>query len=283
MAATSYRTQLKSNCIVIDDSNASSYASFDPIINGTQMSRGLLPRDLSVHPFGGLAAAEPFDLPLIPRAEWLDRIEEAERKRTHLRALCEDAGMQVLDQNGTNYCWINAPTWCVMVQRIAAGLPMVRLSPASVGAKIKNFRNNGGWGTEGLQYIEKHGLVPQAIWPANAIDRSYDNAASDAERPKFRVREWWDIPRNFDKMATCLFLNIPVAIGLNWWSHEVTAMRVVSLGGGKFGIEIANSWGTGWSDNGYGVLTESKGTPDDAVAPRTVTPSDATPSLATAV
>lgn len=269
-----YTSQLSSKCIVIDDSNAASYASFDPIVSGVQMSRGLMPRDLTRHPFGGLAEAEPFNLPLISRSEWPDRIEEAERKGSHLRALCEQAGMEVLNQNGTSYCWINAPTWTVMVQRIAAGLPMVRLSPASVGAKIKGFRNQGGWGTEGLEYIARHGLVPQDKWPANAIDRSYDNAASDAERPKYRVREWWDIPRNFDKLATCLFLNIPVAIGLNWWSHEVTAMRVVALSGGKFGIEIANSWGSDWSDHGYGVLTESKGTPDDAVAPRTVTPSE---------
>ena len=269
-----YTSQLASNCVVIDDDNAHLHAAVDPVIDGQKMSRGLIRRDLSVHPFGGLAEAEPFDIPLIPRSEWDDRIKEAEANRSHLRALCEDAGMPVLDQNGTSYCWINAPTWCVMVQRIAAGLPMVRLSPASVGAKIKNFRNQGGWGTEGLEYIARHGLVPQAQWPPNAISRSHDNAASDAERPKFKVREWWDIPRNFDKMATCLFLNVPVAIGLNWWSHEVTAMRVVSLGSGKYGCEIANSWGAGWSDKGYGVLTESKGTPDDAVAPRTVTPSE---------
>lgn len=269
-----YTSPLSSKCIVIGDDNAHAYASFDPVVNGEQMSRGLVQRDLSIHPFAGLEAAEEFNLPLIPRDQWRERIEEQERKGTHLRALCEQYGMAVLNQGSTNYCWINAPIWCAMVQRIAAGLPIIRLSPASVGAKIKGFRNNGGWGTEGLEYIAEHGAVPSDIWPPNAINRQYDNATSDAERPKYRVREWWDIPRNFDKLATCLFSNTPVAIGLNWWRHEVTAMRVVSLGGGKFGIEIANSWGEGWSDNGYGVLTESKGTPDDAVAPRTVTPSE---------
>lgn len=269
-----YRTSLSSNCVVIDDTNAHKFAGVDPVVNGERKTRGLIRRDYSIHPFGGLAEAEEFNLPLIPRSEWDDRIEQQEKDRSHLRALCEDMKMDVLDQNGTSYCWINAPTWCVMVQRIAAGLPMVRLSPASVGAKIKNFRNQGGWGAEGLQYIANHGLVPQSVWPANAIDRKYDTSEADAERPKYRVREWWDISRSFDKLATCLFMGIPVAIGLNYWSHEVSAMRVVALGNRKYGAEIANSWSTGWSDNGYGVLTESKAIPDDAVAPRTVTPSN---------
>ena len=77
-------------------------------------------------------------------------------------------------------------------------------------------------------------------------------------------------PRNFDQLATCLLSGIPVAIGLNWWSHEVTAMDLVETSPGVFGVRIWNSWGDGWEDRGMAVLSQSKATPDDAVAPRVV-------------
>lgn len=253
---------------VIDDSNYQQW-----LAPPSGMSLGHVPRDWSKHPYGATPNTAPFALPLIPRGEWKQRIEEKEAKQSTIRHHCERNGLTVLDQNGTNYCWINAPTYAMMIVRMLMGLPTVRLSPASVGAKIKNFRNNGGWGTEGLEYIAEHGLVPQDKWPANAIDRKYDNAESDAERSSYRCLEWWDLkPGNFDQVATCVLQNIPVAIGLNWWSHEITAVGL-KYDGGKYLLEIANSWSANWESNGFGLLSESKGTPDDAVAPRVATPS----------
>lgn len=268
-----FSSAISSKCVVITDDNAYKFASHDPIVNGVQMSRGWQPRDFEKCPFGSMPFAEPFNLPLIPESEWIPRIQEAEQNKTHLRALAEQAGLTVLDQNGTNYCWINAPTFCVMLQRVAHGLPVKRLSPASVGAKIKNFSNQGGWGAEGLEYIVEHGLCTQETWPANAIQRQYDTSAANEERKKYRVREWWELPQTFAALVTCTLLNIPVAIGLAWWSHEVSAVRPVVVDG-RVCMEIANSWGADWSDNGYGILVPSKATPDDAVAPRTVTPSE---------
>ncbi len=149
---------------------------------------------------------------------------------------------------------------------------IVLLSPASVAAPIKGYRNQGGWGGEALEYIVAHGVAPVADWPANAINKQYDNAASQASRQRFTVTEWWDLaPRNFDQLMTCLLLRIPVPIGLNWWHHEVCAIDPVVLSPGKFGVRFRNSWGDGYGDQGFGVLTESKATPDDAVAPRVAT------------
>ena len=96
-----FSSAISSKCVVIDDDNAYRFASHDPIVNGVQMSRGWQPRDFSKHPFGSFPFAERFDLPLIPESEWIPRIEEAERNKTHLRALAEQAGLTVLDQNGT--------------------------------------------------------------------------------------------------------------------------------------------------------------------------------------
>ena len=259
---------------IIGDDN---YRDFlDPVVNGEKVMRGHKPRDYTKQPTGSVGGfMKGFDLPLIPREKWPELIEAKERNQSRLVDLCDYHGLSVLDQMRTNYCWIFSPVHCLEIMRMRQNQEMVRLSPASVGAKIKNFRNVGGWGTEGLQYLVEHGCVPQENWPATAIDRRYDTRENDALRPLYRVTEWYELqPRNFAQLATCLLLGFPVAIGLNWWGHEVTAMDLVMLRGGKFGVIIHNSWGEDWEDNGRGVLTESRATPDDAVSPRVVTASN---------
>jgi hypothetical protein len=146
----------------------------------------------------------------------------------------------------------------------------VELSPASVGAPIKNFRNNGGWGTEGLAYIATHGLVPASLWPCNAIDRKYDTPAANAERGSYRVTEWDDMAPNRAHMFSQVLNGHPVAIGLNWWSHEVTALAIVWEDNG-WSLIFANSWGTDYGVDGFGKLRGSKQVPDDACSPRVVT------------
>ena len=241
----------------------------------TWKGRGLIPRDFEQEPFGSLPFAAPFNLPVIPREEWKERIAEKERTQSGLSHLCDLMGVEVKNQGRTNYCWINAPVHCVEIVRAQQGQPYVELSPASCGAIIKNFQNVGGWGTEGVRYLAEHGAVPTSLWPSNAIDRRYDTPEANAQRAKFQVDEWLELrPRSFEQLVTCVLLNIPVAIGLNWWRHEVTAIDAV-VHDGRVGILINNSWGKNWGRNGRSVLTESKATPDDAIAPKVVTASGA--------
>lgn len=241
----------------------------NPLIDGG--NKGWTRRDFEREPFGSLPFCGAFDLPLIHRSEWRDRINVLKKAKATITDLCDAAGLKMKNQESTNYCWINAPTRCAEILRVVQGEPYVELSPASIGAKIKGFRNVGGWGTEGLRYGVEHGWVPTRLWPNNAIDRRYDTAEANQQRANFRVAEWWDLePGNFDVLATVVLLGFPVAIGLSWWGHEVTAVELVDLGGNKFGMRIDNSWGTQWGENGRSVLSESKATPDDAVAPRSV-------------
>lgn len=243
------------------------------VINGVVMGKGYEPRDFYNSPYGSVPHVEPFSIPLVPRDQWAARIEAMETGGTRLSDLCKQVNLPCKNQANTNYCWINAPTHCVEVLRAAQNQGYVELSPASVGAKIKNFRNVGGWGSEGLTYIVEHGLVPASIWPVNAISRSYDTPVADAERPKYRVTEWWDLrPRDLDQLMTCLFMRIPVAVGYDHWRHEVTAIDPVIVNG-TYGVRIRNSWGSSWGEDGYGLLMGQKAVPDDAVAPRVAIPS----------
>lgn len=253
---------------IIGDDNWRDF--IDPTVDGEIKSRGLLPRDWSAQPFG--AVAEPFSLSLIPESDWRGLIEEQEATQSSITHLSDAAGVQVKDQNGTKYCWINATVHAYEIARAQAGLPLIKFSPASVGAPIKNYSNVGGYGIEGLSYVIRNGVVPESLWPANAIDPRYDTAESRAERAKHKVTEWWEIPAgNFEALATALLLNHPVSAGYQWWGHQITCVRLVYRDG-QFMVEIDNSWGRQWGTNGRGYLTRSKATPDDvAVVPRVPT------------
>jgi hypothetical protein len=144
----------------------------------------------------------------------------------------------------------------------------VVLSPASAGGPIKNFRNVGGWGKEGLEWIVENGLVPVDRWPANAIDRRLYTPENKELAKNYRVTEWWELePRNLDHLVSCVLRGFPVAVGYTWWRHEVSGVDVVWQEGAVC-LQIANSWGTNWGDRGYGLLCGRKMLPDDAVAPR---------------
>lgn len=220
-------------------------------------------------PFGQMhgSTAFPAEL-LIPRSDWQAWIQDAEQSQTRISDICLAAGLPCKDQGQTNYCWINAPTHCVEIIRVVQNQGMVILSPASAGGPIKKFRNDGGWGEEGLRWIVDHGLCPVDLWPANAISKSYYTEANRQVALNYRVTEWFElVPRNLDQLVSCLLRRIPVAVGYNWWGHEVTACDAVWMDG-TVSIRIRNSWGMSWGSQGFGILSGNKMLPDDAVAPR---------------
>jgi hypothetical protein len=239
----------------------------DRVTHASEFGRGLR-LDLRSTPFGDIPCAPAFPQELlIPESDVEGWIKEKEERQNRISDHCNKFGLPHKDQAQTNYCWINAPVHCVEIIRLLQHQQMVILSPASCGAKIKGFRNQGGWGQEGLEYIVENGVVPVSMWPANAIDRQYDKPEFWAEAKKYRVTEWMECrPRSWIELVSCLLRNIPVAVGYNWWSHEVTACDVVWIDGTSE-LRIRNSW-KGWGENGFGILRGSKKLADDQVAPR---------------
>ena len=239
------------------------------VAQARELGTGYESRDWAAAPLGTFATPMPIDT--IPRSEWADRIEAMDQAKAWPKDHKILSGFPSLDQARTNFCWANAPIACCHYVRAASGKPHVPLSPASIAAPIKNYKNKGGWGSQALKYLINNGAVPQSLWPANEINRNLDNDTSRQARKDYRVTEWWELDEgNFDQLATCLFMGYPVAIGLNWWGHEVTAVQLLTKDGEYF-TDIDNSWG-GWGDNGHGILTEQKSTADDQVAARVLTP-----------
>lgn len=212
------------------------------------------------------------NVPLVPRSEWIDRIREMERAKSRLSDLIRSKGWTVKNQLQTNYCWVFAAAAACEVTLLIQDGSLTRLSPASVGSKVTNFRNIGGWSTRAVEYISQHGIVPTELWPDTSINRKYDTSEAWKEAAKYVVVEWLDLPEsNLDYVFAHLFARLPIAAGFNWWRHAVLLLDPVYIDG-KFGVRIANSWGESWSESGYGILLDNRAIPEDAVCPRAIIP-----------
>jgi len=220
--------------------------------------------------------ATPFnDSLLIPQEEWLDWLADAERTKSTPMDLIKDAGLKVKNQETTNYCWVNSPVYCMELHRIKQGQRHVELSPASAAARIKKFRNVGGWGRDALEWLSENGCSPIEFWPANAIEKRYDTAENRELCKDFVFDKWIELePRNLEQVFSCLLRRIPVSVGLNFWGHQISYIWVnYDKKLKEFQPIFANSWGEGWGTDGYGVLAGNKRYPDDCCAPISVMPS----------
>jgi hypothetical protein len=256
---------------LIDDSTplAETHAA---IIDGEVKGRGLVPRDYAEDP---LSLFDPPDkIGLIPRSSWSALLKEKEATKSLLSDV--RGSIPSLDQNGQGYCWAYSTTSAVMILRAVNNQPYVRLSGHSIGCKVKNFRNEGGWCGLSAKFHREHGCASVAAWPEKSMARSNDKPETWANAALHKVTEdWVDLARDvhsqnltFDQVATCLLLGIPCAVDFNWWSHSVCALDLVEVEAGSFGLRIWNSWSDSYGDRGMGVLRGSKATPNGAVALR---------------
>lgn len=166
-------------------------------------------------------------------------------------------------------CWFHSGVSCNLLVRAVNNQPYVDLSAYAGACIIKNYRDEGGWGMEGVEWEAENGCPSSQFWPQQSVSRSNDTPAMRENAKLHRIQEWMDLqPRNKAQLVTCLLLGIPVVVDFDWWSHSVCAMDLVSLS--PFRIRILNSWGDSWSANGTGILEGSKAIPDGAVAPRVI-------------
>lgn len=242
-------------CPVIDQKSNHDLLNLDG--SNPEQGRGRVPRDYKEQPFGSLPFAKPVQNKPIPRSEWKERVRELISKKTVLSEMARKAGVKTKNQANTNFCWANAPTLCVEIMRVQAGEEYVELSPAAIACPVNNYRNVGNWAPRAIEHYAKFGGVPVSMWPANAIDRRYDNAETQSMRPRHRVTDWLDLPQNsFDHLFSENLRLRPVAIGVDAWGHEITACDPVVTKDGRFGVRIWNSWSDDWGQRGMGILTE---------------------------
>lgn len=272
--------------LVINDDNYKKFIDGQGArVNGQMMSRGLVPRNLTTQPVGYLSAAPAWskDVPTIPKSEWSDIIKfntETKSRLIDIRNIGDNGRpIKSLDQNGQGYCWAYGTVGAQTILRAKSNLPYRRLSAHAVACKIKNFRDEGGWGALSLDYIAKYGTPTVEYWKEKSMSRQYDTEETWRDASLRKITEGWvdlnaavyDRDLSFEQMMTLLLMKIPVVCDFNWWGHCVVALDAVEIERGSFGPLIWNSWTDGWGDNGTGVLQGSKGIPDNAVAPRAIT------------
>ena len=241
-------------------------------------ARGLVPRDYATDP--PEMFAPPSEIPLIPRSEWDARVAEQDAQESSLEHLWRRTGQPPLDQNPEPFCWAYSTGAAVMAARMAANLPVVRLSPHAVACKLTGFQKEGGWCGWSAKFAREYGYPSVAAWPERSMSRQYDRPETWADAANHKVVEdWVDLTAphyyyqqlTFDQVATCLLLNRPCPVDFNWWGHSVCALRLVRVEAGSYGLRIINSWGSGWGEQGFATLRGSKAIPNSALCVRAVT------------
>jgi hypothetical protein len=229
-----------------------------------EFGRGLMLSMKGPEGYGVTAKPFPKEL-LINPSDYPAIIQEHEERGLRLSEQILNAGIPHKDQDQTNYCWGNAPCHTVEINEYKQGQTYVELSPASVCAPIKNYRNQGGWGQEALEYGSENGWAPVSSWPANAIDKRYDTAECRKLRMNHRTTEWWELTNENECASYLLRLQGAVAKGYAWWEHETTGYECVWIDG-ELCWRDRNSW-KGFGYNGFFLLRGSRKRFDDCVAP----------------
>jgi hypothetical protein len=266
-------------------------------IPGPENGYGLIPRDPEVHKVGYLSVAPPAQIKLIPWSELPERIKDMEGQKSRLsdvRMRGDNRGgvgkpIKSLYQDGIGYCWVFGPVIGMMLLRAVNNLPYIRLNPFAVGCKIKNFRDEGGWGALSLDYLVKYGCPTEELWKPWAqnnqrgmMSRSNDTPEAWADAAKNKVVGAWadlqspayDRNMSVQQILTLLCNRTPVIGDFDYWSHCVAICDPVDVypnrdpaDPSRYGQRTWNSWGDDWMNMGMAVFKDGKAWPNNAVAP----------------
>jgi len=233
---------------------------------------GALPRKV---PLGNLACARPYadsGAPMIPQAEWADRIRAMEAAKAWAADVKASTGAKDLDQDGLPYCWAYSLTDCVETVRATQGLPYVELAPESLGGCV-NYRSVGNSLDDALAWAAKHGIAPRSLVPAHNLRVQSWGAEWQKQAANHVPLEWWDLGAKsmWGETVSVLLTGGVVYAGYDWWGHAVKLDKLV-LVGSEVCVSGPNSWGA----NQRFVLKGNRKMPSlGCFAPRSVSFSNA--------
>jgi hypothetical protein len=259
-----------SGSLIIDDSNFKLFADEAAAANDG-MGTGYAQRDYAVAPLG--TYADESTKPIIPRSDWEDIIREKTERKANLFELFKFRKMPILNQRQRPYCWAYGTVGAMMLSYAKTGPYVPHLSATSVAAKVKNYRDVGGWAGEALDGIRKYGVSTLEYWPEAQLDRRFDTPEQRNNASLHKHIEFAELPsRSFESLATALLSDDATTLGLTWWGHLVYAFELVVIERGRFGVRGANSWDYSWGDNGLFVLDEARAIAHEQISVLSATP-----------
>lgn len=216
-------------------------------------AKGFIPRNFSSHPLGQLVCAPRFSMPLIPRSEWKDRIEEKTRNKSWL---WDRAGQVVHRKNQEQLGWCHAagPVGALEATHVAAGLPYKPLSIASVAGPTVNWANRGAYIFDDLRVMETAGVAELAVFPELTQDASLYTDAVRTNALKHRVKAMDLDTNNWDEIITAALADVATVYGINDWGHCVYGGTKLRWANARAELLAVNSWGPTWGPNGDGTL-----------------------------
>lgn len=232
---------------------------------------GLIPRNYDTHPSGYCSVAPTFDPGLIiPENEWESRLKDQQQANASLYDLREAnySVLKSLDQNGKGLCWAFSTTKAMMYIRAVMNAPLEILSAWYVAGKIKNWRDEGGWGSASLDFVAKNGVPLMSMCPS--YSRQYDTSEVRDNAALYKATEWWDGTESREQnkkiMISAFLLGLPPVLDLNWMGHSMCGCRLVSIN--PLVVDCDNSWGESSGTRGLYRLEGTKAVPDGLVIPR---------------
>lgn len=234
---------------------------------------GYQARDFEADPVGRLIPA--FGGKVFDRSEWPELMEMQDKNHSspldwHMNSV------GIMDQRQTNFCWCFGTCAGVATQYAKTGVEVPEFSPASTACMIKDFRNEGGWGSQACNGIQKYGIATTETWPNVSFNRQLPSMSHVREdMHQHDLIEFEDLGvNNFDAAMSVLLDPLhpaPVTGGFTWWGHLVILLKAVRYDG-EWGVVFANSWGKDWGENGYSVLLGDKAVPYESIRIGSVKP-----------
>jgi len=234
---------------------------------------GYIPRDFSAYPLAPLKCSRKFSEPLFTDAEIQEIIDFKDANNAWLTDIEDRAGLPRKNQQESSYCWIHAPVHLMELDMVVANEPMRELSAFYAGALIKNGRNQGGSGIQGIEWLAEHGTCLQSLHlPMDFSTHNSVEAIANASLHK--IIGHVDIePDNERAIWTQVCKDQGVTVGIPKWGHEVGIVRLRwDKKAGRPRYIIDNSWGMEWGKAGRGELAGAYEIFDEAGSVSTSSP-----------
>ncbi|MGH8357456.1 MAG: C1 family peptidase [Pseudomonas sp.] len=200
---------------------------------------------------------------VVPRSAWKDE---------SLRPL----GTTRWDQNGHGSCVGHGSGKAFMYAWLQSGQTRQEFSPTFLYGLINRGRDQGAIVGDALVALQKTGIALMSQVPETMIYKSQfpSEALLTAQRFRIDPAQSFDCP-SFDEIASAVLSNDPVSFGVEigdafepdgqgivpdqrrgGGGHCMCAMGLKQING-KWYLEVENSWGPRWGQDGFCYLPES--------------------------